>query len=77
MTTKVTIPDDLWDSDEQAVITTWLAGDGSSVTPDMLIAEIMVAKIQHEVRAPAAGVLTIVKPVDEIVSKGGLIATIE
>nr|WP_309402226.1 lipoyl domain-containing protein [Aminobacter niigataensis]WMD00166.1 lipoyl domain-containing protein [Aminobacter niigataensis] len=76
MAVDVTVPIDLWDGDEQAVITTWLASDGSTVAEDALIAEIMVEKIQHEIRAPAAGVLTLVKQADEVVSKGDVIARI-
>lgn len=76
MAVDVTIPMDLWDGDEQAVITTWLAGEGGQIREGALIAEIMVAKIQHEIRAPASGALTIVRRTDEIISKGDVIATI-
>lgn len=76
MAVEVRIPVDLWDGDEQAVITSWLAADGSQVDVNALIGEIMVEKIQHELRAPAHGVLAIVKNVDEVVSKGDVVATI-
>ena len=76
MAVDVTIPTDLWDGDEQAVITTWLAADGARVGEGVLIAEIMVEKIQHEMRASVSGALAIVKQVDDIVSKGDVIATI-
>jgi pyruvate/2-oxoglutarate dehydrogenase complex dihydrolipoamide acyltransferase (E2) component len=77
MAVEVTIPSDLWDGDEQAVITTWFAVDGASVDQDGLLAEIMVEKIQHEVRAPVSGFLRVVRQLDDIVSKGDVIATIE
>lgn len=76
MATDITIADDMWDGDEQAVVTNWFAPDGAAVTKDMLLAEIMVAKIQYEVRAPADGTLTIISKVDDIVSKGDVIGRI-
>lgn len=76
MASDIVIAGDMWDGDEQAVVTNWFASDGATVTEGMLLAEIMVAKIQHEVRAPADGVLTIVSKVDDIVSKGDVIGRI-
>jgi pyruvate/2-oxoglutarate dehydrogenase complex dihydrolipoamide acyltransferase (E2) component len=41
-----------------------------------LIAEIMAEKAQYEIRAPASGVIAIVKAADEIVAKGDVIGSI-
>jgi pyruvate/2-oxoglutarate dehydrogenase complex dihydrolipoamide acyltransferase (E2) component len=76
MAVDVTIPSDLWDGDQEAVITSWLASDGATVDADSLIAEIMVEKIQHEIRAPVDGVITLVKQVDDVIAKGDVIARI-
>lgn len=77
MATEVKVPQDLWRDDSmEAVITNWLAGDGASVRKGALIAEIMVEKSQFEITAPADGVLTIVKQVDDIVRKGDVIGKI-
>lgn len=76
MASDIVIAGDLWDGDEQAVVTNWFASDGATVTQGMLLAEIMVAKTQFEVRAPADGVLTIVRNVDDIVSKGDVVGRI-
>lgn len=76
MATDIVIADDLWEGDEQAVVTNWFASDGAAVTSDMLLAEIMVAKIQYEVRSPADGVLTILRQTDDIVSKGDVVGRI-
>lgn len=76
MATDIVIADDLWEGDEQAVVTNWFASDGAVVTSDMLLAEIMVAKIQYEVRSPADGVLTILRQADDIVSKGDVVGRI-
>ncbi|MGE0280576.1 MAG: biotin/lipoyl-containing protein [Rhizobiaceae bacterium] len=76
MAVDVTVPTDLWDGDQEAVITNWLASDGATVEGDALIAEIMVEKIQHEIRAPAAGVINLVKQVDDVIAKGDVIARI-
>jgi len=77
MSTEVRIPDDLWEEDSEAVITSWLASDGGGVDEGEIIAELMVQKIQYELQAPAKGTLKIIKDIDDIVSKGDLIANIE
>jgi len=76
MATDIKIPEDLWEEDREAVITSWLAGDGATVSAGALIAEIMVEKVQHEITAPADGVLEITRQVDDIVKKGDVIGTI-
>lgn len=76
MTTAVTIPTDLWEEDSEAVITSWLVSDGGTVSEGQLIAEIMVEKVQHEVRAPASGKISIGQQAEAVVSKGAEIATI-
>ena len=43
---------------------------------DDLLAEIMVEKVQFEIRAPDAGRLTVLRGVDDIVSKGDVIARV-
>ncbi len=72
----VVIPSDLWEEDSQAVITTWLARDGAAVRAGDLLAEIMVEKVQFEIRAPKAGRLTVLRGADDIVSKGDVIARV-
>ncbi len=76
MTTGIIIPQDLWDEDSEAVITSWLSSDGSFVKKGDLLAEIMTEKIQHEIESPADGTLKITKQVDDIIKKGDVIGTI-
>lgn len=76
MATDIIIPNDLWEEDSEAVITTWLASDGATVLQGALIAEIMVEKVQHEIFAPATGTLAILCQTDEVVAKGGVIGTV-
>lgn len=77
MVTDVQVPQGLWQDDEmEAVITNWLASDGANLRKGALIAEIMVEKSQFEITAPADGVLTITKQVDDIVRKGDVIGQI-
>jgi pyruvate/2-oxoglutarate dehydrogenase complex dihydrolipoamide acyltransferase (E2) component len=73
----VLVPRDLWEDDKQAVITTWLARDGVEVRAGDLLAEIMVEKAQLEIRAPQAGRLTVLRKVDDVVSKGDAIARVD
>lgn len=72
----ISIPTDLWDEDEECVITAWLASDGGQVAEGALIAEIMTAKIQYEITAPADGTLAILKEQDEVVAKGDIIGRV-
>lgn len=76
MATNIIIPTDLWEEDEDAVITTWLVSDGGTVTEGALIAEIMTAKVQYEINAPASGTISIKEEADAVVPKGGVIGTI-
>jgi pyruvate/2-oxoglutarate dehydrogenase complex dihydrolipoamide acyltransferase (E2) component len=76
MATDIIIPEDLYDGDEESVITSWLASDGATVKEGALIAEIMTAKVQHEITAPASGILTILHRQDDVVAKGAVIGRI-
>ena len=76
MAVDIISPDDLWEEDTEAVITSWLSSTGASVDEGDLIAEIMTEKVQHDITAPASGTLTITKEVDEIVRKGDVIGTV-
>lgn len=75
MSNEVRIPD-IWEEDEEGVVTAWLVDDGSEVEKGDTLAEIMVQKVQYELEAPFSGVLSIVKDVDDTVEKGDVIATI-
>ncbi|WP_299506742.1 lipoyl domain-containing protein [uncultured Roseobacter sp.] len=74
--TDIIIPTDLWEEDEDAVITSWLVNDGATVEEGALIAEIMTAKVQYEIHAPASGTVSIKEEADAVVPKGGVIGTI-
>lgn len=76
MGTDIKVPSDLWDGDAQAVITAWLVGNAANVEQGQLLAEVMVEKVQYEIRSPAKGVVTIGKDVDEIVEKGSVIGEV-
>lgn len=76
MPTDIRIPEDLYEGDEESVITAWLASDGARVKEGALVAEIMTAKVQFEMTAPASGTLKILKQQDEVVAKGTVIGQI-
>ncbi|SFA84623.1 Biotin-requiring enzyme [Poseidonocella pacifica] len=77
MATDIVIPSDLWEEDEECVITSWLVDDDGSVQEGALIAEIMTAKVQYEINAPATGTVKIIEEADAVVAKGAVIGTIE
>jgi pyruvate/2-oxoglutarate dehydrogenase complex dihydrolipoamide acyltransferase (E2) component len=76
MATDIVIPSDLWEEDEETVITGWLVNDGATVEEGALIAEIMTAKVQYEILAPSSGVINITEQDDAVVPKGAVIGTI-
>lgn len=73
----IVIPPDLWDTDDEGVILTWIYADGATVEQGRLITEMMVEKVQLELTAPATGRLRILAPPDTIVKKGQVIGRIE
>jgi pyruvate/2-oxoglutarate dehydrogenase complex dihydrolipoamide acyltransferase (E2) component len=75
--TDITVPADLWDTEEEGVILTWIYANGATVEKDNVLAELMVEKAQLEITAPAAGTLTILAPADTVVRKGAVIGRIE
>lgn len=77
MATDIVIPEDLWEEDDEAVLTNWLVSDGATVESETLVAEIMTAKVQYEIYAPSSGTVRITEDVDAIVARGAVIGTIE
>ena len=76
MATEILIPENLWEGDDECVITNWLAPDEGMVQQGNPLVEIMVEKAQFEVVAPASGRLSIEAEVDDIVSKGDMIGLV-
>jgi pyruvate/2-oxoglutarate dehydrogenase complex dihydrolipoamide acyltransferase (E2) component len=76
MDTEILIPENLWEGDDQCVITNWLAADDGIVQKGAPLVEIMVEKAQFEIAAPSTGTLSIEADVDDIVSKGDMIGMI-
>jgi pyruvate/2-oxoglutarate dehydrogenase complex dihydrolipoamide acyltransferase (E2) component len=72
----IKISDDILDDDAEAVITVWFVNSGEHIIKDALMVEIMAAKVQYEMVAPASGVLNIVSGVDAVVRKGDVIGSI-
>lgn len=77
MSTDIVVPKDLYEEDDDAVVTSWLVDDGSAVKAGALIAELMTAKVQYEIQAPESGTLKILKQIDDVVAKGDIIGSIE
>jgi pyruvate/2-oxoglutarate dehydrogenase complex dihydrolipoamide acyltransferase (E2) component len=75
--TDITVPEDLWDTDDEGVIFSWVYGDGAVVEQGRLVAELTVEKAQLELNAPASGRLKILAPAERVVRKGTVIGRIE
>lgn len=76
MSTDVSLPEGLWDADQEGVIGTWYYQSGESVYEGQVIAEVLTEKVAHDVLAPAAGVLEILVAEEEPVSSETPIARI-
>ena len=72
----IRISDDILDDDAEAVITVWFVNSGEHIIKNILMVEIMAAKVQYEMVAPASGVLRIFSGVDSVVRKGDVIGSI-
>lgn len=72
----VKVPEDLWDDDSEGVITVWFVNEGETINANDLLLEIMTAKVQYEIRAPATGKVSIAAEVDTAVQKGTIIGSI-
>ena len=75
--TDITVPEDLWDTDDEGVIFSWVYGDGAVVEEGRLVAELTVEKAQLELNAPASGRLKILAPAETVVRRGTVIGRIE
>ena len=75
--TDITVPEDLWETDDEGVIFAWVYADGALVEQGKLIAELTVEKAQLELNAPASGRLRILAPAETVVRKGTVIGKIE
>jgi pyruvate/2-oxoglutarate dehydrogenase complex dihydrolipoamide acyltransferase (E2) component len=75
--TDITVPEDLWETDDEGVIFSWVYGDGAVVEQGRLVAELTVEKAQLELNAPASGRLKILAPAETVVRKGTVIGRIE
>jgi len=76
MTQSITIPMDLWEEDEEAVLTAWLVDNNSEVSTGQLVAEVMVEKISYEITSTCEGTITIISEEDDVVNKGSVIAEV-
>jgi pyruvate/2-oxoglutarate dehydrogenase complex dihydrolipoamide acyltransferase (E2) component len=75
--TDITVPQDLWDTEDEGVIFSWVYADGALVEQGRLVAELTVEKAQLELNAPASGRLRILAPAETVVRKGTVIGRIE
>ncbi|KKD59855.1 biotin attachment protein [Grimontia sp. AD028] len=76
MNMEIKIANDLWEEDEEGVITTWFVSNGGDIEKGEVVAEVMVQKIQYEIFSPATGQVTIIKKPDETVNKGDIIGLV-
>jgi pyruvate/2-oxoglutarate dehydrogenase complex dihydrolipoamide acyltransferase (E2) component len=76
MTKSIIVPVDLWEEDEEAVLSAWLVDNNSNVSTGQLVAEVMVEKTQYEINSTCDGIISIISEEDDVVSKGSVIAEV-
>ncbi len=76
MSLDIRVPDDLWDGDEEAVLSRWLYRNGSMVEVGSVVAEVMVEKISFEILSPASGSLEVRLQEEEVVLKGAILGRV-
>lgn len=74
--TDVVFPTMSQAADATGVVVTWFVHTGDRVTPTTLIAEVAVDKVDAEVRAPAAGAITLLAEEGAEVAQGSVIARV-
>lgn len=72
----VTVTDEHLGSEDEADVSSWLVASGTAVTLGQPIAELETSKVQVQVEAPAAGILTIVVEAGAVIEPGAVIAQI-
>ena len=75
--TDIRIPEDLWNDDDEGVISSWLYQNGDPVQQGAVVAQILLDKAQMDLISPASGVLRIVTPEEIPVRKGQIVAHLE
>jgi pyruvate/2-oxoglutarate dehydrogenase complex dihydrolipoamide acyltransferase (E2) component len=77
--TEIRIPDDLWDTEKvpEGAVSSWLFEDGEEVTEGSSVATVMAEKTEYDIPAPASGTLSIKVAVEEAVTPGTVIGTLE
>ncbi len=65
------------DGQATGVLATWYVANGETVAEDQLLADVQMDKVDAEVVAPAAGVITLVVEEEAEVAQGAVIARIE
>jgi len=74
--TDITFPRMSDAADAKGVVVTWFVESGEAVTPETLVAEVAMDKVDQEVRPASSGTITIVVPENEEVPQGAVIATV-
>lgn len=59
------------------VIVTWFVDDGDEVTPQTMIAEVAMDKVDAEVHPSTSGVITLLVPEGSEVAQGSVIARVD
>lgn len=75
--TEIRVPDGIEGGDDEIVLSAWYHDDGAAVSEGTTVCEVMIAKAQVEISAPASGMLRISASVETVVKVGQVIGHIE
>lgn len=72
----VVVDQEILGNETEADVSEWLVEDGSQVTAGQALAELETSKVQVEVTAPVAGVITLIAAEGDVIEPGAVIARI-
>ncbi|KQQ21390.1 biotin attachment protein [Methylobacterium sp. Leaf123] len=72
------VAEELWSTGmlPEGVLERWLVPDGASVRAGEAVAAVRIGEALHDIASPAAGRLTVLAPVNEVVDPGCIIAEV-
>ena len=76
---EIKAPEDLWASAmaSEGLIERWFVADSATVVAKQAVVEVRIEDALHELQAPAAGRLTIMAAINDVIEPGSILARID
>jgi pyruvate/2-oxoglutarate dehydrogenase complex dihydrolipoamide acyltransferase (E2) component len=75
---EIKIDEGLWENDmvQEGLVERWFVADGADVAAGQAVVEVRIEDALHELLAPAAGRLTILAAVNDMIEPGSVVGRI-